>query len=152
MDAAVASLLGAVAGGSATFVGTVITNVSQSRRDDRKVQQTQKAEAYGNALRNLLLVLHLRSGLTSPGESIIKLEQVPDRFAAVVEAEYWVTILTAVCGSAYRQRLVAASDELAGVIGRLLEEPGMPPATEGSFWHVYTTVSTAARADLADVN
>jgi hypothetical protein len=65
MDAAVASLLGAVAGGSATFVGTVITNVSQSRRDERKAQQTLKAEAYGNALRNLLLVLHLRSGLTS---------------------------------------------------------------------------------------
>lgn len=161
MDAAVASLLGAVAGGSATFLGTVISNLQQSRRDERMGKETQKAEAYGNALRNLLRAAHWRSSFTSSGEPALGEEQVSDWFSALVEAEYWVTILTAVCGSAYRGTLVTALDKLSAGIDDLLQGPGgllgarklrQQPATQlepgGLFWQVYKTVANVARADL----
>lgn len=75
--------------------------------------------------------------------------------ALPVEAEYWVTILTAVCGSAYRKRLVAASEELSATIADFLQGKGQPDLRStrptsggGGLWHVYTAVATAARADL----
>ena len=151
MDAAVASLLGAVAGGSATFLGTVVNNVSQSRRDERKERQAKKAEAYGNALRNLLLILHFRSDMTPTGSAVIGEDHVPKWFAAMVDAEYWVTILTAVCGSRYRDDLLSAAAELTDGIGRLLKMPRkLPPRMEegNAIWHVYETVTTAAQSDL----
>lgn len=157
MDGAVASLLGALAGGTATFLGTVVNNVSQSRRDEHKEQLAKKAEAYGNALRNLLRVVHFRSGMGPSGNAFIGENQLADWFAAMVEAEYWVTILTAVCGSKFREKLAPAADDLTRVIGRLLKAPqDLPPKVPrgrgeptGEIWQIYYTVADAARADLA---
>ena len=145
MDAAVAGLVGALAGGSATFLGTVVNNVSQSRRDERKERQTQKAEAYGKALRNLLLVLHFRSNMSPSGRAVIGEDQVPNWFAAMVEAEYWVTMLTAVCGSKHREELLSAAAGLTDGIGRLIKaQTDAPPArvqTDNAFWNAYGTVT-----------
>ena len=64
IDAALAGLFGALVGGGATFLGTVVSNTQQARHARDQQRRDRKVEAYSNSLRSLLRAAHRRSGIS----------------------------------------------------------------------------------------
>jgi hypothetical protein len=112
MDAAVAGFLGAIVGGAATFGGTVVSNAQQAQREHKKQHEQRKVEAYSNTLRSLLRVAHRRSSVSAEGGAFLGKDMIASWFDDIVDAEYWLTILSATCSSQHRESIQKAAHGL----------------------------------------
>jgi len=154
MDAAVAGLLGALVGGVATFGGTVVTNAQQVRRDQIKQRNDRKVEAYSNSIRSLLRVAHRRSTFSAEAPAVLGQDVAASWFDDIVDAEYWLTVLTAACGSRQRASIQEAAHALYKETDRFRREsefsdPLRPTrAPLSAVFTAYRVVSTAAREDI----
>ena len=153
MDPALAVLLGALVGGGATFLGTIVSNAQQARHTREQQRLDRKVEAYSNSLRSLLRAAHRRSELTVESGSLVSImgkDMVAAWFDDLVDAEYWTTVLTTACGSRQRPNIQAAAEQLHDTIERFTTgDPSLSPL--GALREVYKTVATAARADIGVV-
>jgi hypothetical protein len=91
MDSEIAGLVGAGIGAVAGMSGTLLAQALQSRREHRKWVLTKKEEAYSNALRHLLKSLNTRSYLTADGIAILGINEMPNWFSDLSEAQSWIT-------------------------------------------------------------
>lgn len=124
MDPALAGLLGALVGGGATFLGTVVSNTQQARHTRDQQRLERKTEAYGNTLRYLLRVAHRRSEVHAEVGTILGEDIIASWFEDIVEAEYWLTSLTAVCGTRHREAISKAARDLFADVDHFIAIPG----------------------------
>ena len=149
MDPALAGLLGALVGGGATFVGTVVSNTQQARHTRDRQRLERKVEAYSNSVRSLLRAAHRRSEVTTKSGasvSIMGQDQVAAWFDDLIDAEYWTTVLTTACGSRQRQAIQEAAKSLHDAIDEFTTSGRRLPLD--ALQSVYRTVAEAARADI----
>lgn len=105
MDSAVAGLIGAGIGAVAGMTGTLLSQLLQSRRENKKWLITRKEDAYSNTLRYLLKVLNRRSKITAKGVAVLSQEDMPDWFTDLSEAQSWITSLTIYCSHDVRKTI-----------------------------------------------
>lgn len=154
MDAAIAGFLGAIVGGAATFGGTVVSNSQQAGRERKKENKQRKVEAYSNSIRSLIRVAHRRSTFSAKTSDALGEEIVASWFDDIVDAEYWLTILTAACGSRHRESIQKAAQALFEEIDRFRRESefadaiGPTRAPLLAVFSAYRVVSEAARGDI----
>jgi hypothetical protein len=162
MDTAIAGFLGALVGGAATFGGTVVSNTQQARRERKKEHEQRKVEAYSNSMRSLLRVAHRRSIITGEVGAIIGKDMLASWFDDIVDAEYWLTILSAACGSRYRESIQKTANKLLENVNLFTRsgdvnlftrwDEGMKISAKHSpqeeFLIAYRVVAEAARDDI----
>jgi hypothetical protein len=173
VDPALAGLLGALVGGAATFAGTVVSNTQQARHARDQRRHDRKVEAYSNTMRFLLRAAHRSAelGLTdepppsgdSP-QSSDGINRAVTWFEDLIDAEYWMTVLTTACGTRHRTRIQEAArtlfdeiDRFIGTIQRITWKPTAmmerPEVYTGdlpieSLVRAYQIVAEAARDDI----
>jgi hypothetical protein len=157
MDAAVAGFLGAIVGGAATFGGTVVSNAQQAQREHKKQHEQRKVEAYSNTLRSLLRVAHRRSSISSEAGTVLGKDIIASWFDDIVDAEYWLTILSAACSSRHRESIQKAAHELYEDVDRFTSSGGRLEKFDKhapnrlpleAVFTAYQVVAEAARDDI----
>ena len=112
MDPAVAAVLGAALGASATVIGTIVTARLQAGREARE----RKQEAYSSAIDALIRIRMRRRGLAESGYAEIKASELPAFIDDLVAAQRWLSMLVVACGASQRKQLNEAKsmfEELA---------------------------------------
>jgi hypothetical protein len=102
--AALAGLIGAVIGGVATLAGSAVTSRLQARLEAVKWARDRKAEAYDSTIRYFLRAANRRSEFSAEGGPYVAKAQVGEFFDDLVEAQYWLAVLTTLCGEGQRER------------------------------------------------
>jgi hypothetical protein len=151
--AALAGLLGAVIGGGATLLGSLLASRQQARHERDKWLRDWKASAYNNTVRYLLRTANLRSEISVEPGPLMAMRQVPEFFNDLVEAQYWLAVLTTVCGRRQRAVLEGASRRLNQLIASepahllRVEVPGDQPRIVLAVNELYELVLACARRD-----
>ena len=125
MDPALAGLLCALVGGGFTFAGSILGNTQQARHDREDCLEQRKVETYTNAMRSLLRATHYLEltpgGDLPPSEQMkVRGEQFTTRYENLVEAEYWLFVLAASCGSRHRKAIAAAAQKVLRTVDQSL--------------------------------
>ncbi|MCB1824404.1 MAG: hypothetical protein H6974_15560 [Gammaproteobacteria bacterium] len=105
IDPAVAGLIGAGIGAIAGMSGTLMGQILQSKRENKKWLLSRKEDAYSNSLRYLLKALNKRSKLTADGIAVLAKEDMPEWFSDLSEAQAWITSLTIYCSEDVRETI-----------------------------------------------
>ena len=149
MDAAVAGLIGAVVGGGATLVGSVLTSRHQIAEERRVWLRDRKETAYSKTIRSLLRARNRRSGFHAEGAPYIAQEDLGTFFDDLIEAQHGLSMLTTACGREQRAVLLEASKSLDAMVARVVEgTPGSGAANLFDLSSIYDTVLRAAREDV----
>jgi hypothetical protein len=135
-----------------------ITNSQQARRERDKELHDRKVEAYTNSLRSLLKVAHRRSSFDAHADTAPSEELLAKSIDEIVEAEYWMTMLTTACGSKYREKIKNLANDLFaevdGVTGnsgrrRLAVDKKRPDSSPlETVYEAYGDIAWAARDDI----
>jgi hypothetical protein len=149
MDPAVAALLGAVLGASATVVGAFVNARVQAGRDAR----ARKQEAYGSAIDALIRVRMRRWGLAASGYAEIKASELPGFIDDLATAQRWLSMLLIACGAPQRKQLAEAKtlfESLAMEMAVTVTKPtgGRLRIVAEQVDEVWKAVDTAAGSDL----
>jgi hypothetical protein len=151
--AALAGLLGAVIGGGATLLGSLLASRQQAGHERDKWLRDWRASAYHNTVRYLLRTANLRSEIGVEPGPLMAMRQVPEFFNDLVEAQYWLAVLTTVCGRRQRAVLEGASRRLNQLIASepahllRVEAPGDQPRIVLAVNELYELVLACARRD-----
>jgi hypothetical protein len=151
MDAAIAAVLGAGLGASATLVGSFVTARSAAGREAVSWERERKQAAYSNAIRALLRVRNRRSRMAAWGEPLIAKEELGTFFDDLVDAQHWLSMLLSACGERQRTTLGDASASLNSLVDEMLTAPPAGPrlhVVSEQLHEIWTTVVTAARDDI----
>jgi hypothetical protein len=156
--AAVAGFAGAIIGGAATLLGTTLAARQHARREREKWLRDRKESAYGNTIRYLLRASNRRSEFKVEGGKLVSLlakEHVRDLFDDLVEAQYWLAVLTTACGKEQVATLERTSRDFSDLVTAMTSGGlGGPGGRKGNLLDLqdyYTVVLDCARQDLADM-
>src|SRR5690242_14911392 len=104
IDPALTGFFGAVVGGGAAFLGTVVSNRQQARHERKRRAQERKLEAYTNAIRSLMRAAYPEWRGDAQSQTGTPANQSPaSAEARILDAAYSVTVLATACGSKYRK-------------------------------------------------
>ena len=154
-SAALFGLLGAVVGGGFTMLGALLSGRQQDRSERNRAARARREQAYSNALRHLLRATNRRGKIDiSSGRVVPILTDVESMFDDLVEAQYWVAVVTTVCSAGQQGKLDAARKQMDdfvrgfanGAIRIDVDKKHAGPF--GEVEHVYEVVLSSARADL----
>jgi hypothetical protein len=153
--------MGAGLGAGATVLGSWLTvrhHAAQAREQAAQQQiadlHRRKEAAYSNAIRSLLRARNRRSALSAGGGSYIAKEDVGTFFDDLVEAQYWLSVLTTVCGAKQRLAIERASASLNSTVEQIVQSPPQelsmqePRRKRGDLSAIYDQVLAAARDEL----
>jgi hypothetical protein len=156
-SAALFGLLGAVVGGGFTMLGTLLSGRQQDRVQRNQAARQRREQAYSNAIRHLLRATNRRSELRIESGRLLPMLSKADiaaLFDDLVEAQYWVAVVTTVCSASQRERLEEARREMDTFVTRFAngDLPTRPDKRSlspfGAVEGIYETVLSSARADL----
>ena len=153
MGAAIIGLVGAAVGVLGTLLGGTLAQRWQDRRDQAKWRQDKRAAAYEGALRYLLRAANLRSGLTAEGGAVLKQEHQRDWFDDLVQAQFWMHVVSQYCGPDQLPDIGKAVAQLDAHVNRLVARQEVNQKSD-SIWitlqHCIAAVAASARADGGD--
>ena len=122
MAVAVIGLVGVLIGTVLAQLGAVFVDRRQARNESARWRRDQKVAAYDGAIRYLLRFSNRRSSLAVEGgriSSILSQEHVREMFDDLVEAQFWLHILTSRCGARQAIRVREAAATLDRYVGAL---------------------------------
>lgn len=154
MGAAVIGLTGALLGVVITLLGGALAERRQARREAERWRRDQRVAAYDGALRHLLRAANMRSEfLGGDGAAVLRPEHQREWFEDLVQAQFWLQVVTRYCGRDQLDEVRRIASRLDGAVAALTS--GQRYTEKGfSIRDVLTEcvrrLSDAARADLGD--
>jgi hypothetical protein len=152
MDPAVAAVLGAGLGASATVLGSVVNARFQAKRDTSSWQRERKQTAYYSATRALLRIRNRRRRMAESFWSQVPRGELPTFLDDLVDAQHGLSMLLVACGEAQRLKVRDAVEQFDRLVDAMLANP--PPAGQRlveistGVDDVWNIVLAAERADL----
>lgn len=150
MDAAVAAIVGAGLGASATFGVSFVTTRSQARHEAASWRRDRKQTAYSSAIRALLRVHNRRSTMSAKGEPLVAKEDLGTFLDDLVDAQHWIAMLLIACEDPQRRSLEDARGSLDGLVDEMLYAPPTGArlrSVPDQLNEILSTVVTTARND-----
>ena len=118
-SAALFGLLGAVVGGGATLLGSLLTARQHARLQRDRAARERREQAYASTIRHLLRAMNRRSSFHVEGGQITPILEkgsVPELFDDLVEAQYWLAVTTTVCSDQERASIEHAREQMDGFV------------------------------------
>jgi hypothetical protein len=143
MDAGLAAILGGILGGLSTAMGSLMVSTRIGSIEREKSRQQSKQEAYRAAIHSLLEAQRMRSYLTADGSAVLSREHQKDWFDALIEAEYWLTVLLTVCSARHSEVLQGCQADLSALI---LVVSSNTDGVGGELGHLFANYGDAAPA------
>ena len=130
MSSAVAALVGAGLGASATLVVSILNARFQAKRDATAWERDSRRDAYYSATRPLLRVRNRRRRMAEadPRYAEIPKEELSKFLDDLDEAQHGLSMLAVVCGEGQRERLDAAIKRFDKLADEMRKKP--PPALD----------------------
>lgn len=159
MAAAIIGLVGALLGAVTALFGSVLADRRQVRLEERRWRRDRRAAAYEGSLRHLLRAANRRSEIKLTGSTMVAVlaqEHQREWFDDLIEAQYWLRILTTRCGADQAGRLIQAADDLDAAISAITNgQVGQASPRQGASLGLnldktIRTVTEAARLDIGD--
>lgn len=154
-SAALFGLLGAVVGGGATMLGSLLATRQQDRLQRARAARERREQAYGSAIRHLLRAMNRRSAFQFEGGRLVPLlakESVAELFDDLVEAQYWLAVTTTACSDHARLGIENARELMDAFVSDFVSGQ-VPPDKKrrnplAAVDDVYKAVLAGARYDL----
>lgn len=102
MAPAIFGLVGTLLGAVTALIGSTLTDRRQARREEERWRREQRGIAYAEALRYLLRVNRVYGEQYADWS---KIQDQPDWVSDLLEAQYWLRMLTMRCKAEQRERL-----------------------------------------------
>ncbi len=167
MDSSTASLIGAFIGALAGVSGAVVTQMLNTKKEQKQWCRLKKDESYSNTLRYCMKARNKRSKINAKVGPILGEDAVKEWFDEINEASVWLTNLSIYCSPLYKDEIVKVSEVLRksieafcghsdiksdGInttqISRPLTGKVNIPNLFSSLKHVHETILECARKDI----
>jgi len=150
MSSAVAALLGALLGGTATLVVSILNARFQAKRDATSWERENKRNAYLSATRPLLRVRGRRKRMAARLVAELPPDELTTHLDDLDEAQHGLSLLAVFCGEDQRSAVDEAIERFDELADQIREKPpvkDLEPLSAGVH-AVWVAVVAAERHDI----